>query len=219
VLPDGCPKNIQQVCGCDGKTYDNSCVANLAGVSVAADGPCKATGKACGARLGDTCAKSEFCHFPDAAICGAADGTGVCETPPTVCTKEYSAVCGCDQVTYSNPCMANAAGTSISKKGACSDSGTPDKQCGGLTKLPCAKGEFCDFAIEAQCGAADQLGTCRAKPGGCTADYTPVCGCDDKTYSNACAAAGAGVSVVSKGECKVEPNCKPSLVAPANSCR
>lgn len=35
----------------------------------------------------------------------------------------------------------------------------------------------------------------------CTADYQPVCGCNDVTYSNACQASSDGISDFTEGEC------------------
>lgn len=73
--------------------------------------------------------------------------------------------------------------------------------CGGIAGLSCKDGFFCLYSLEATCGAADQTGKCATFPEACTMDYSPVCGCDDKTYSNACSAHSKGVSVASEGEC------------------
>ncbi len=74
--------------------------------------------------------------------------------------------------------------------------------CGGLQGLQCGAGEFCDFAPEANCGFADQTGTCRVQPEVCTREYRPVCGCDGLTYGNPCTANAAGVSIAREGACE-----------------
>ena len=69
--------------------------------------------------------------------------------------------------------------------------------CGGETE--CRAGEWCLYAI-GTCGGTS--GTCRQVGPICTADYTPVCGCNGRTYANACSAEAAGNSIRHKGECR-----------------
>lgn len=73
--------------------------------------------------------------------------------------------------------------------------------CGGMMGLTCAEPLFCQTSIEAQCGAADQMGVCRTRPEMCTKDYRPVCGCDGKTHPNECSAHSVGVSAATEGPC------------------
>ena len=67
----------------------------------------------------------------------------------------------------------------------------------------CATSQTTDEAASAP---VDGEGPCVVKPGDdaptiCTADYRPVCGCNDVTYPNACRARAEGVQRFTEGRC------------------
>jgi len=78
-------------------------------------------GKACGGRSAarTTCNEGQACQFSEGAICGRADASGTCAIKPEACIMLYAPVCGCDLVTYSNSCFAQASGTSVLSRGEC----------------------------------------------------------------------------------------------------
>lgn len=179
--------------GTDGSTGDDAGPVDDAGDLDAGDLDAGITGCA----DDSACASgTEYCAKPrcDAPL-------GGCVALPTGCPDVVDPVCGCDGVTYGNPCEAGAAGQNIAMVGACpttTDAGIPDAGPSGCTSnADCAGTDYCQLPLAACSG----VGRCNVRPTICPDVINPVCGCDGSTYDNACEAAATGNNVASRGAC------------------
>lgn len=110
--PKVCPENYLPVCGCNDKTYNNSCWAAAAGVSLKAQGTCAQAVK-CTSNA--QCGSGDFCAKPD----GKCGSEGICAQRPVLCPPGVAPVCGCDGQSYNNRCEAFVAGVDVNHTGTC----------------------------------------------------------------------------------------------------
>jgi hypothetical protein len=106
-----CIQVFAPVCGVDGRTYPNACVARCAHVEVAHEGPCEEP----------SCQTDEDC--PVGAICEG----GACER--CVCPEVFAPVCGVDGRTYPNACVARCAHVAVAHEGPCEPRCRADEDC------------------------------------------------------------------------------------------
>ncbi|MEI9948974.1 MAG: Kazal-type serine protease inhibitor domain-containing protein [Pseudomonadota bacterium] len=152
----------------------------------------------CGGFAATACEKGEYCKHLDGE-CGTTDLGGECSRLPEQCAADDNPVCGCDGKSYSNACSAAFVGVSLAHAGLCdAPAGT---SCGARAGDTCTAAEYCAYTPGQWCGAADAEATCEPRPSGCSKLDEPVCGCDGKTYGNACSASLAGSGVYQTGAC------------------
>ena len=176
-----------------------------------AGGTCTAVG-ACDIGTGFIAEVSDNCGSAEELCCVPSCGGHVEDF--TCCQATFEERPSCDGGSLKCPSGTPAAPGQCpfetgGNGGAAGSSG--GKQClPDDPQLTCGADEYCDFSssVPGTCGHVDNgvLGTCVARPTSCSVigcpdpDFEP-CGCDGKTYCNACEANENGVDVDQSGAC------------------
>ena len=128
------------VCGCDGKTYENSGWAAIAGVKSWSNGPCK--------------------EDIDTTTC--IDSSKIC--PTCACFSVFIPVCGCNGTTYGNDCEAMREGVKSWNNGHCKED--TDTTCIDSSKICSPCGCMAVYAPVCGCNGITYGNDCEAKKEG-----------------------------------------------------
>ena len=183
------------VCGCDGHTYPDVCMAHAARVRIVALTPCGTAAN----QENQGCGTDADCHH---GLCNTTDPTDqVClfDDPLIVCGTDAQCPAGqiccalngfCFGPDHAEVCTTPPAGTDFS----CNTDADCQRYDGSWWRADILNSYFCDGAT------CNGPGGCRV-PRGCDGTLAPTCGCDGHTYQNACEVNASRVRIAHAGGC------------------
>ena len=133
------------------------------GYEVAADG-CRQ----CACLAAQTCDPANPVECRRGQFCNSEGQCADQESPCDACPSELDPVCGRDEVTYGNRCLAECAEVEIAREGRCEHQQTCDE------RRPCRSPEICDG------------GRCVVPECDCSDAVRPVCSTSGRQYRNEC---------------------------------